>query len=237
MPYKGCYEIYVSSTRKIRVSDTVNFYPTDDFLMPGSSPQADVLSAFQNLTTAITEMVPLSSQPISKHVSAFVSSLNKFKLLFLEDNDSSQIVLDDDPPPGYQPRLMLPISFPSTPISPVHFTEQAYEPAYKPPIQFPINPPPVLPDFVPRMSARIQAQHPHNYRDMHTGRALSAFFKDPINIQKIVTHTGTFNNIKRPLLFRVRYFHSSAKYDKWLTLDNVITTLPYQSYISSTPHF
>lgn len=238
MPYKACYEIYVSSTRKVRVSDTVNFYPTDDFLMPGSSPQEDVLSAFHNLTEAVTQMVPLSSQPNTKSITNFVSSLNRFKMLFLDDNNSSQIILDDDPPPGYQPRLMETTS--TTPITHSSITALAGtvdELSSKSPIIYTQAPTQIVPAVVPRHSIRIQNQQPRNYHDMHhTGRALSAFFKDPDNFKKLVAHRGTLNNPKRPLQFRVRFLHSSATYDKWLPLDDVINTVPYLTYISSTSY-
>ena len=110
--HKACYEIYVSSTRQIRISDTVNFYPTRNFLMPGSSPRDDVLLAFSNLTEAITNLTPLNTQPIAAIANSFVSHLNKFEELFINDeitNKNKISINDDDAPPGFQKLPPIPI--------------------------------------------------------------------------------------------------------------------------------
>ena len=207
MNFKNCFEIYVSSTRDVRISDTVTWYPTAQFSMPGFSPRDQVLLAFNNLTEAVINMAPISQQPIDRATTDFVSSLNQFKTLFdTADNKTTKVVVDDNPPPGFEP-LSLPIS---------------------------VTTPTVIADTVPIRASKRLTNHRPNYAKINAG--LSAYFANPANIKKIVYHRGGGKNSNQPLQFLVRFKNSVSKEDKWYDSVDIIDTDILQTYISKKPY-
>ena len=89
MDHHRCYKIYCESTKRIIISDTVEWFPKREFTFPGKTPGEELLKSVEQLSTAVSNFNSTTTtvQPLPEIKNNLVTALNQFKILFENDND------------------------------------------------------------------------------------------------------------------------------------------------------
>ena len=115
MNHHRCFKAFIPTKNSTRISNTLNWYPTKDMIMPGSSPTLDLLDAINNLSQALTTFKNVNIQPnnpsiidnLLSDINIFHESLSKTNV----DNLCSLPTSDLPPPPSDVPVLPIPSQY------------------------------------------------------------------------------------------------------------------------------
>ena len=78
------YKAFIPSKNSVRTSDTVNWYPTKDMIMPGSSPILDLTDAINHLSHSLVTFKNLTVQPTDTTIlDKLLSSVADFSKSFV----------------------------------------------------------------------------------------------------------------------------------------------------------
>ena len=95
MDHHRCYKIYCEETKRVIISDTVEWFPKREFTFPGQTPGEELLRSVEQLSTAVSNFstTTTTTQPVPEIKNNLVTALNRFAILFKNettDNDDSE---------------------------------------------------------------------------------------------------------------------------------------------------
>lgn len=254
-----CFRVFIPSTRKFRISDTLSWHIDDPFGLLSNHSTIDALTDAINVLTVQLQQRSSTTEP-DENLEQLRQGITALESIISPTMDHQTELEDDSPPPGFQnintsrepPRSeATETSAVPVPLPRVHQSRPPDQPVNIPVLASgeplprvhqsrspdqPVNAPvPASAEPLPRVQAAGKTTKPSRNLRSNKHHVIADPSPTVHNAIKIQTHKGSDKKPLNPLRFRVRWEGCTAQEDTWEPWDHVKDCKAATTYVNATP--
>ena len=254
-----CFRVFIPSTRKFRISDTLSWHIDDPFGLLSNHSTIDALTDAINVLTVQLQQRSSTTEP-DENLEQLRQGITALESIISPTMDHQTELEDDSQPPGFQnintsrepPRSeATETSAVPVPLPRVHQSRPPDQPVNIPVLASgeplprvhqsrspdqPVNAPvPASAEPLPRVQAAGKTTKPSRNLRSNKHHVIADPSPTVHNAIKIQTHKGSDKKPLNPLRFRVRWEGCTAQEDTWEPWDHVKDCKAATTYVNATP--